>query len=223
MRTVTEALAGAPDGTAAKPMPGTEGAPTSPRVARLTRARAQAHLVTGVRGLTLEDDDRFALELLSSTLSGQGGRLFLELRDKQSLCYSVSSFAVEGIEPGSFAVYMGTSPDKVDRALAGIDALLAAVSNEGIAPAELDRGKRYLIGSHQIGLQRLGSRASAMALNELYGLGHLAHRAYEAKIDAVRLDDVQRVARKVLAGARVTTVVGPEGTGGPAATLDPPA
>jgi zinc protease len=220
---VTTALAGAPDGNAAKPAPGTEAAPTSPRVARLVRARAQAHLVTGVRGLTLEDDDRFALELLSSTLSGQGGRLFLELRDKQSLCYSVSSFAVEGIEPGSFAVYMGTSPDKVDRALAGIDAMLAAVSNEGITPAELERGKRYLIGSHQIGLQRLGSRASAMALNELYGLGHLAHRAYEAKIDAVRLDDVQRVTRKVLAGARVTTVVGPEGTGGPAATLDPPA
>jgi zinc protease len=192
-------------------------------VARLTRARAQAHLVTGVRGLTLDDDDRFPLELLSSALSGQGGRLFLELRDKQSLCYSVSSFAVEGIEPGSFAVYMGTSPDKVDRALAGIDALLAAVADQGITAAELERGKRYLVGSHQIGLQRLGSRASAMALNELYGLGHLAHRSYEARIDAVQLADVQRVASKVLSGARVTTVVGPEGTGGPAATLDPPA
>lgn len=220
---VSEALAGQSEGSAAKPAPGLEPPPAAPRVARLVRARAQAHLVTGTRGLTLDDNDRFSLELLSSALSGQGGRLFLELRDKQSLCYSVSAFAVEGIEPGSFAVYMGTSPDKVDRALAGIDELLAAVADQGITAAELDRSKRYLIGSHQIGLQRLGSRASAMALNELYGLGHLAHRAYPTQVEAVALADVQRVARKVLAGARVTAVVGPEGTGGPAATFEPPA
>jgi zinc protease len=200
-----------------------EAAPSSPRVARLVRNRAQAHLVTGVRGLRINDDDRFSLEVMSSALSGQGGRLFLELRDKQSLCYSVSSFSTEGIEPGSFAVYMGTSPDKVDRALAGIDALLADVMDRGITAAELDRSKRYLIGSHAIGLQRLGSRGSAMALNELYGLGHLAHRRYTERVEAVSPDDVLRVARRVLSGARVTAVVGPEGSGGPPANLDPPA
>ncbi len=208
---------------AAAPSPPRESPPTEPRVARLVRARAQAHLVTGTRGLTLDDEDRFALEVLCSALSGQGGRLFFELRDKQSLCYSVSAFSVEGLEPGSFAVYMGTSPDKVDKALSGINALLGEVADKGITEAELSRSKRYLVGSHEIGLQRLGARASAMALNELYGLGHLAHRAYENKIDAVGLDDVLRVARRVLSGARVTAVVGPEGSGGPAATLDPPA
>ncbi len=220
---VSEALAGRSAGRASAPSPGAEPPPSEPRTARLVRARAQSHLVTGTRGLTLDDDDRFSLELLSSALSGQGGRLFLELRDKQSLCYSVSAFAVEGIEPGSFAVYMGTSPDKVDQALAGIDKLLAEVAEQGITQAELERSKRYLIGNHQIGLQRLGSRATAMALNELYGLGHTAHRAYPARIDAIALADVRRVAAKVLSGARVTTVVGPEGTGGPPATLDPPA
>jgi zinc protease len=219
---VTDALAGLSTASAEPPSPGKESAPASARTARLVRPRAQAHLVTGVRGLTLDDQDRFALELLSSALSGQGGRLFLELRDKQSLCYSVSAFAVEGIEPGSFAVYMGTSPDKVDRALAGIDDLLAALAGSGLTAAELERSKRYLIGSHQIGLQRLGARASAMALNELYGLGHLAHRQYPMHIEAVALTDVKRVAKKLLAGARVTTVVGPEGTGGPAATFEPP-
>jgi zinc protease len=207
---------------AAPPSPGTEPLPDAPRAARLTRARAQAHLVTGVRGLSLADDDRFALEVLSSALSGQGGRLFLELRDKQSLCYSVSAFSTKGIEPGSFAVYMGTSPDKVDRALAGIDALLADVMDRGLTAAELERSKRYLIGSHEIGLQRLGARGSAMVLNELYGLGHLAHRRYGQRIEAVQLDDVLRVAQRVLSGARVTAVVGPEGSGGPQATLDPP-
>ncbi|HEY4223981.1 MAG TPA: insulinase family protein, partial [Myxococcota bacterium] len=220
---VDDLLGSGDDRTIAPPSPAAEPVPLDARVARLTRNRAQAHLVTGVRGLKLDDEDRYPLEILSSALSGQGGRLFYELRDKQSLCYSVSSFSVEGIEPGSFAVYMGTSPEKVDQALAGINLLLDEVKQNGINAVELDRSKRYLVGAHEIGLQRLGSRGTAMCLNELYGLGHLLHREYEKKIDAVTLADVQRVTRRILEQARVTSVVGPEGSGGPAATLDPPA
>lgn len=199
-----------------------EPEPREARVARLVRARAQAHLVTGVRGLTLSDEDRFPLDVLSTALSGQGGRLFLELRDKQSLCYSVSAFSTEGIEPGSFAVYMGTSPDKVDRALSGIESLLDEVREHGISASELERSKRYLVGSHAIGLQRLGARGSSMALNELYGLGHLVHRRYPQHIEAVTLEDVRRVARRLLSAPRVTSIVGPEGSGGPSTTLEPP-
>jgi zinc protease len=184
----------------------------------LVRERAQAHLVTGTTGLRLADQDRFALEVLVSAMSGQGGRLFLELRDKQSLCYSVAAYAVDGLEPGTFSVYMGTSPDKVDRALEGIDGILATLVSDGITAVELDRAKRYLLGSHAIGLQRTGARATTMALNALYGLGHLAHRDHQQKLGAVTLDDVRRVAQKVLTRPRVTTVVGPEGTGGPTAT-----
>jgi zinc protease len=206
------------DGTAPSPSPAEEAAPTDVRVARLVRDRAQAHLVTGTSGLRLADGDRFALEILVSSLSGQGGRLFLDLRDKQSLCYSVAAYAVDGIEPGSFSVYMGTSPEKVDQALAGIDGILAGLVDNGITEAELVRAKRYLLGSHAIGLQRSGARATTMALNALYGLGHLAHRDHQERLAAVTLDDVRAVARKVLVRPRVTTVVGPEGTGGPAAT-----
>jgi zinc protease len=196
---------------------------TDTRIVRLVRNKAQAHLVLGHRGIALNDDDRFALEALSTVLSGQGGRLFLELRDKQSLCYSVSAFNVEGVEPGSFSVYMGTSPDKVDRALAGIEGLLQRVLDDGITAAELDRAQRYLLGAHDIGLQRLGARASSMSLNELYGLGHLEHTRYAGQLMAVTLEDVRRVARRVLDPVgRVLSIVGPEGTGGPAANLEIP-
>ena len=206
------------DGAAAPPSPAEEAPPTAARVARLVRDRAQAHLVTGTSGLRLSDTDRFALEVLVSSMSGQGGRLFLELRDKQSLCYSVAAYAVDGLEPGTFSVYMGTSPEKVDQALAGIDGILAGLIDSGITEAELVRAKRYLLGSHAIGLQRSGARATTMVLNQLYGLGHLAHRAHQERLGAVTLDDVRAVARKVLSRPRITTVVGPEGTGGPAAT-----
>ena len=52
--------------------------------AELRKDRAQAHLVIGFRGLALDDPDREALEVLTQVLSGQSGRLFLELRDRRA-------------------------------------------------------------------------------------------------------------------------------------------
>lgn len=218
-----ETLARLPtDGAALPPPPDVEPPLRAPRVARLVRDRAQAHLVLGFRGLTLDDEDRYPLELLCSVLSGQGGRLFLELRDKQSLCYTVSAFSIEGKDPGSFNVYMGTSPDKVERAVAGIDALLDEVREHGVHDEELARAKRYLVGTHDIGLQRLGSRAATMALNELYGLGWDAHRRYGERIEAVTKGDIARVAQRVMRPeGRVLAIVGPEGTNGPEADWKP--
>ncbi|MGH9391500.1 MAG: M16 family metallopeptidase, partial [Vicinamibacteria bacterium] len=85
----------------------TESPLEKPRVKTVHRTREQAHLVLGFPGTTVRSDDRFALEVLNTILSGQGGRLFIELRDKQSLAYSVTSLSVEGYDPGYFAVYMG--------------------------------------------------------------------------------------------------------------------
>jgi len=194
----------------------------SVRVARRTRDRAQAHMIVGARGLKLTDDRRHTLEVLCAILSGQGGRLFLELRDKQSLCYSVSAFSVEGIEPGSFSVYMGTSPDKVDQALVGIDNLLDQLMQDGITDKELARAQRYLVGTHDIGLQRLGARANVMSFNALYGLGFAAHLDYAEHIDNVTCESVRELACEMLAPQRrVMAVVGPEGTGGPEANCNP--
>ncbi|HZI09611.1 MAG TPA: pitrilysin family protein, partial [Myxococcus sp.] len=119
---------GASRGKAAPPpQVAAEPPPDSPRQDKRVLARAQAHLVLGFPGARVGDPWRHALEVLSTVLSGQGGRLFVELRDKRSMAYSVSSFAIEGLDPGYFAVYMGTSPEKVDAALAGIRAELARV------------------------------------------------------------------------------------------------
>jgi zinc protease len=186
-----------------------EAAPT-PITVRQHKDRAQTHIVTGVRGLALSDPDKHALEVLNSAWSGQGGRLFLDLRDKQSLCYSVGAYSLEGLEPGSFAVYIGTSPDKVERALQGIEVQWAQMMEGGITEDELRRTKRYLAGSHAISLQRIGGRATSMALNELYGLGHLAHKEHLKHLQAVTRDDVLRVARKVMSRPRVTAIVGPQ-------------
>ncbi|MBN2361405.1 MAG: insulinase family protein [Deltaproteobacteria bacterium] len=207
--------------TAAVPAPEREPQLAARRVARLVRDRAQAHLVVGTLGTTFDGADRYALEVLSNVLSGQSGRLFVELRERRSLAYAVSALSVEGVEPGYFAVYLGTSPEKVEAALAGIAEQLALVEREPPGAAEIDRAKRYLVGTHEIGLQRVGARASSMAFNEIYDVGYEAHLDYAARIEAVSVDDLVRLARERLDPERaVVAIVGPDGCGGPAANLE---
>jgi zinc protease len=184
----------------------------APRSAVRRLDKAQAHLVVGFPGARITDPERWTLEVLSAVLSGQGGRLFVELRDKRSLAYSVTSFSVEGLDPGYFAVYIGCGPAKVGEALEGIRAELRRVREQGISDAELVRARTHLIGTHAISLQRNSARAAIYAFDECYGLGADASSRYAAHIAAVTADDVLAVAQRTLRPEReVIALVAPEG------------
>ena len=179
-------------------LPPVEPAPRAVRSAAEHKDRAQAHLVIGFRGLDVHDPDRHALEVLTQILSGQGGRLFLELRDRQSLAYSVGATNVEGVAPGFFAVAIATAPEKLDEAQSGILAELRRVLDGPPPAAELERARRYLLGSFAIDRQRSSTRALQLALDTRYGLHGDFDLDYPERIRAVSADDVLRVARRVL-------------------------
>lgn len=195
--------------TGASPVPTVEQEPgwTGPRFAKRTLDRAQSHLVMGFPGVTLTSPLRHPLDVLSTVLSGQGGRLFLELRDKRSMAYSVSSFTLEGLDPGYFAVYMGTSPEKVAAAVEGIRAELIRVRDELIPEPELARARQHLIGTHEIGLQRNGARAGLLALDHIYGLGESTFLHYAEEVGRVTAAEVQAAAKQVIDFERCAQVV----------------
>lgn len=182
----------------------------APRQVKRTLAKAQSQLVLGFPGARVTDDWRRPLEVLSTLLSGQSGRLFIELRDKRSMAYSVSSTTLEGVDPGYFAVYMATSPEKVDAALAGMREELQKLKDVRVGDDELLRARRYLVGTQQIGLQRNGARAATMALDACYGLGPEKYLRYADEMESVTADDVLEVAHRVLDFGKETLVtVGP--------------
>jgi len=187
-----------PGGEDETPAPPIEPPPREIREAELRKDRAQAHLVIGFRGVSVYDDDRFELEVLSQLLAGQGGRLFLELRDRQSLAYTVSAVNVEGVAPGYFAVYIATAPEKLDAARAGLLAELDKLLQAPASADEVDRAKRYMIGNHAIGLQRNAVQAAHAALDGRYGLGPDAMRHYPARIAAIGADDLLRSAQRII-------------------------
>ncbi|MEJ2717170.1 MAG: pitrilysin family protein [Deltaproteobacteria bacterium] len=160
--------------------------------------RAKAHLMIGFRGTTLSDSERYPLEVLNNVLAGQGGRLFLQLRDKESLGYVVASFERSRLDPGMFAFYVACEASKVDQAIKSLMREINRVRSAPVTEQELERSKNNLIGTHQINLQSSWSRAENTALNTLYGLGYDYDAKHLKRISEVTADGVLKAARKFL-------------------------
>ena len=115
-----------------------------------------------------------------------------------SLAYAITAYAIEGLAPGYFAVYIGTSQDKLQKAEAGIRSELTKVIDGGVTAEEVERSQRYLVGSYEVALQRASARSGSMALNEAYGLGYDDYARYADRITAVTAAQVHEVARDLL-------------------------
>jgi len=166
------------------------------RQAEIVKMKEQAHFVLGFLGISFHHPDSYALTVLGAALSGQGGRLFRELRDKESLAYALNFMAHPNLDPGFIGIYMGTHPNKLETAIEAVLRELKKVREEGLTVEEVDRAKKYLIGNFEIGLQTNGAQANQMSLDELYGLGFDHYQKYPQEIQKVTKEDVNRVAKK---------------------------
>lgn len=183
-----------PAGFALPPLP--EEPPfESTRKSEMYKEKEQAHFVLGFPGATILSPDRYALDVLDAALSGMGGRLFYELRDKRSLAYSLAFVSHVNLDPGYIGLYMGTHPDKVETAISAVLEELKKIKQEGLTEEEVERAKRYLIGNFEIGLQTNGAHASQMSMDELLGLGFDHLQRYPDEIQRVTREDVHRVAK----------------------------
>jgi zinc protease len=175
-----------------------------------SKEKEQTHIGIGFNGTTIGTPDSYALRVMAEVLSGQGGRLFLELRDKKSLAYTVSAFSREAVDPGIIGAYIASAPDKKNEAIQGLLDEFKKLKSEPVSEEELNRAKRSMIGNYEISLQSVSSQATDMANNELYGLGYGFSKVYPEKIEAVTAEDVMRVAMKYLdLDAYVISIVGP--------------
>jgi zinc protease len=165
----------------------------------VVREKEQLHVALGFLGSTLQDQDRFPLEVLGAALGRQGGRFFTQLRDKEGLAYVTAFFVRSDLDPGYLGVYLATSPPKEEQALQGIERILREVRDKGISQAELEQAKAYLIGNYAIDLQGPLAMASTMAFDERYGLGGNFYQRYPHQIEQVTREDVLRVAQKYIA------------------------
>lgn len=160
--------------------------------------KAQTHIILGFPGPTFSSKDLDALEVLNAVLTGQGGRLFRELRDRKSLAYSVFSFVAPAIDPGFIAFGMGTNPAREEEAIRGFLDQIREVRKGLVSKEEMERAGKYLVGRRQISLQTLQARADELFFPALYGQDLERELEYEKRILSVTAQDLKEVAIRYL-------------------------
>lgn len=171
--------------------------------------RAQTHIAYGFQAPGLGSPESPALDVLAAYLSGMSGPLFRELRDQQSLAYTVQCGYNPGLNIGSFNFYIASDPKKVEAALSGFGDIIKRTRKNPISEEELEGAKRYIIGTTKTRLQTISSRAGQAVLNSLYGLGVDYEEKRLADIEKVTAEQVREVAERYLSSERgVLTVLG---------------
>ena len=171
--------------------------------------KAQSSIVLGYRGLTFKNKNRFVLEVLEAILSGQSGRLFLELRDKASLAYTVTPFSLIGKEGGFFAIYIACQPDKGQLAIDMMKSEVQKLCTHLVSEDELERAKKYLIGHHNIALQKNSSLSSAIFFREIYNIPYKEVFNYADHINTVTAKQILDLAQELFHQPKVLVTHGP--------------
>ncbi|MCE2900685.1 MAG: M16 family metallopeptidase [Gemmatimonas sp.] len=170
--------------------------PNERHVAHEVRAKQQTALALLFPGPARTSPARHAARVLAAIASGLGGRFFEQLRDRQSLAYTVAAFPIERRAGGAFAAYIATSPAREDEARDGLLREFARFVDERPTAEEVERACRFLVGTHAIAQQSgsavLGDLVDAWLLGD--GL-HERHEV-EAQLTAVTAADVQAVAQQ---------------------------
>ncbi len=183
---------------------------TGPQLVLRPDETEQVHLMLGTAALSRHDPRRSALSVLSTALGGgPSSRLFQQVREQRGLAYSVYSALAAYSDAGTFSVYAGCAPERVDEVVAVLREVLADVAAAGLTPAEVARAQGNLRGGLVLGLEDTASRMNRLGRSEI---DHGRQRTITESLDriaAVTTDEVRELARELLGGPVVAAVVGP--------------
>jgi len=198
-REIAERLYGdLPAGAPAGPESTAPELPVSPGEHNLTRKDLkQAVTLVGFTAPPMMTDDAMALEVLNGVLTGLGGRLFVELRDKRSLGYMTGSALSTLRERSIFFGYANPGADGVEEAFRVILHELDKVTREEVSDEELQRSKEWLVGSHVMQLQRNFSQAISYGTYEALGFGWEAVDRTPELVQKVGKGDILESAARV--------------------------
>jgi zinc protease len=174
----------------------------------------QAVMAFGGPGIARKDPDFMAAYIVNHILGGGtfSSRLFREVREKRGLAYSVSDSLVW---LDHSALFLGGTAPRADRAgetLELIDKEIRRLAENGPTADELAKAKAYLNGAFALNLDTSSKIAALLVQLQCDGLGIDYFARRPEMINTVTLDDARRVAKRLLDGGLLVTVVGrPEG------------
>ncbi|MEO1138826.1 MAG: pitrilysin family protein [Pseudomonadota bacterium] len=169
-------------------------------------------------GLEREHPDFFAAFVLNHILGGGGfeSRLMHEVREKRGLTYGVYSYLADRDGAQIWTGRVASANDRIAEAVDVIKAEWARMRDEGVTAKELEDAKTYLTGAYPLRFDGNGPIANIAVGMQIDGLGTDYIATRNDRVDAVTLDDINRVARELLDPESLTFVVvgQPEGLSG---------
>lgn len=175
------------------------------------RKTEQAHLCLGLRTLPRYHPDRFKLMLLNAVLGeGMSSRLFLEIREKRGLAYSVGSYTRLLRDTGALILYAGVEPAKAADTVTAMTDQLALLQQDPVPPEELNKAREYTKGGILLSMEDTFANASWVARQELFDQKVLTVDQVMQELDSVTSEDVQVLARQLFASDKLClALVGP--------------
>jgi predicted Zn-dependent peptidase len=181
-----------------------------PHCRLLFKRTEQTHIALGVHALPLGHPDRYALDLLS-VLFGESmsSRLFMELRERQGLCYDVNSYVSHFLDAGSFGVYAAVDPVNGAKTVGALMDELRRLRS-GVPEEELHKARELAKGRMLLRLEDTRSVSGWLGGQEILTSTIKTPEDVVERIDAVTPADLSRVVDCVLREDRLNlAIVGP--------------
>ncbi|WP_244500155.1 M16 family metallopeptidase [Methyloceanibacter superfactus] len=185
--------------------------PTGPTREVIVMDVPQSVAQFGHTGIGRQDDDFIPAYVLNYIIGGGGfsSRLMEEVREKRGLAYSVYSNLYPYQHAAVFIGHVATKNEAVGQSLAVIEEELQRLAEQGPSAEELESAKAYLTGAYALRFESSSSIASQLLWIQIEDLGIDYVTRRNELVEAVTLDDIKRVAKRMLAGdSLITTIVG---------------
>lgn len=169
----------------------------------------QSAIVFAGPGLKRDDPDFYAAYVLNHILGGGGftSRLYQEVREKRGLAYAAGSYLLTLAHAAFLQGGGSTVNARVAETIAVVREQWRRLAEAGVTPVELTDAKTYLTGSFPLRFNSTGSIASILTAMQLDRLGVDFLDRRNGYIEAVTLDDVNRIAKKLFRPDRLLMVV----------------
>lgn len=171
----------------------------------------QTHFIVGVRAFDFSHEDRYVLAVLSTLLGGgMSSRLFMAVRERRGLAYSVHTGTDMYHDAGYLATQCGVEHGNLEKTIEVILDEYRRIATELVPDKELLKAKEHIKGSMAMHLESSDDIVSFLVDQEVLKDEIVLPKERSEKIDAVSAEDVLRVAGMIFRSDRLNlAVIGP--------------
>ena len=171
----------------------------------------QAQIIQGWRVCSMDSDDYPKIMLLNIILgaSGLSSRLFLELREKKGLAYTVRSSYDVHDKAAVFSIYIGTEPSNIQTSIDGFNVEINKIKTELVSEYELNNAKNNLIGKQSFITETNSQQANLMAYYSIFGRPYTYQQDLINKLRKITPEEIKECANKYFTEDYVTAIIRP--------------